>query len=88
MGALYVTEGSTLGGQLISRHLAQRFGWKNGEGHRFFSCYGAETGRMWASFREELTRLSEPSPEDMIVDGARKMFRTLHNWLCSQAANA
>src|SRR3954447_20368980 len=42
LGGFYVMEGATLGGQLISRHLEQALGLKDGKGYAFFSSYGSE----------------------------------------------
>ena len=50
VGCLYVLEGATLGGQIISRHLAKlEIGPDNGG--LFFHGYGAQTGPMWKSFQ-------------------------------------
>lgn len=50
VGALYVIEGSTLGGQLISRSLNQHLGLTLNTGARFFYGYGEQTALMWQSF--------------------------------------
>lgn len=57
-GALYVVEGSTLGGQVISRHLKEKFGFDESGGSAFFSGYGKETGAMWKIFRDAITNFS------------------------------
>lgn len=54
LGAIYVTEGSTLGGQIISRHLERRFGWSQGQGYSFFQGYGPHTGERWRQVMEAL----------------------------------
>ncbi len=51
-GLMYPLEGSTLGGQVISRHLENSLGLTAGSGGRFFSGYGAETGSRWMQFME------------------------------------
>jgi heme oxygenase len=53
-GCLYVLEGATLGGQVISRHLA-KLGIGPENGGRFFHGYGAKTGEMWKSFQASAT---------------------------------
>jgi heme oxygenase (biliverdin-IX-beta and delta-forming) len=50
VGCLYVLEGATLGGQIISRHLAT-LGIGPENGARFFNGYGPRTGEMWKSFQ-------------------------------------
>ncbi len=50
LGCLYVLEGATMGGQLITRHLAT-LGIGPQNGGLFFNGYGAKTGEMWKSFQ-------------------------------------
>ena len=50
IGTLYAIEGSTLGGQVISRHLKANLGLTPERGARFFFAYGAATENRWASF--------------------------------------
>lgn len=50
VGALYTIEGSTLGGQLIARHLALNLGLTPASGARFFHGYGARTPARWTHF--------------------------------------
>lgn len=47
MGHLYVKQGSTLGGQVISRHLEKHLGLKPGETNYFFAGYGEDTSENW-----------------------------------------
>jgi heme oxygenase len=54
LGAVYVVEGSTLGGQVISRHLHQHFGWAEGFGHTFFLGYQERTGERWRTVQQAL----------------------------------
>ena len=55
LGSLYVLEGSTLGGKLISRELQRSLGLQS----RFFSSYGASVGPMWRDFTHALNRFAE-----------------------------
>ena len=50
IGVLYAIEGSTLGGQLISRSLAKHHGLTPNEGVRFFNGYGDRTANLWQDF--------------------------------------
>lgn len=50
IGLLYVLEGSTLGGQVISRLISQRFSINADAGLRFFCGYGLETQSFWEEF--------------------------------------
>ena len=53
IGMLYVIEGATLGGQVISRHLHRHLGLSGVAGARFFNGYGDETKtqQQWQDFR-------------------------------------
>ncbi|TRZ98546.1 MAG: hypothetical protein D4R84_03495 [Rhodocyclaceae bacterium] len=51
VGALYVIEGATLGGQVISRHIqAGQLGVSAEHGGRFFHGYGEQTASRWNEF--------------------------------------
>ena len=50
IGVLYPIEGSTLGGQVISRHLKQNHGLTAQQGARFFNGYGTDTRALWEDF--------------------------------------
>jgi heme oxygenase len=76
LGALYVLEGSTLGGQVISRHLEKHFGWKDGRGYSFFLGHGAHTGERWREVVKTLE--SRPDAGNQIVFGAHHTFNQLN----------
>lgn len=81
-GVLYVIEGSTLGGQLIFRHLEEKFG--SDIPRRYFGGYGPRTGPMWQSFIKWLEALPiEPQDHAITVEAANKTFRSLQTWLDS-----
>lgn len=80
LGACYVLEGSTLGGQFIARHLQEKLGVVAGEGDRYFRSYGAEVGMRWQAFRGELMRHSSPENDAAIVASARDTFDKLGAW--------
>lgn len=86
LGACYVLEGSTLGGQFIARHLEQVLGLTDGQGYRYFRSYGPETGAMWQAFRQELLRHSSPETDPVMVDAARDTFDQLADWFTSRRA--
>lgn len=78
-GCLYVIEGSTLGGQVMNRHLQTTLGLDAAHGTAFFSGYGAETGVLWKIF---LRCLEDPDlDEARTVQAAVDTFITLENWL-------
>jgi len=82
LGCLYVIEGATLGGQIISKHLLANLEIGIDTGATFFNGYGANTGNQWQSFRLFLTSNAEPmNQDDAIVVSANETFRTLSEWL-------
>ena len=78
LGAMYVVEGSTLGGQVITRQLAQA-----GIPLRaYFTGYGARTGPRWKTFCQLLTEAAPASPDqDEIVASACLTFKRLDQWI-------
>ena len=80
MGCLYVLEGSTLGGQVISRHLKGVFNLDVENGAAFFTGYGEQTGAMWQTFREVL--MAATVDEVALINAACETFITLERWLC------
>ena len=82
LGCLYVVEGATLGGQIISKHLQANLGMGPETGAAFFHGYGTNSGQQWQSFREFITSNAEPmSQNDEIVLSANETFKTLTAWL-------
>lgn len=78
-GAMYVMEGSTLGGRVLLKMFAQR-GDLNlpPEAFHFFSGYGAETGRRWTSF---IHALNGQQNTQAVVGAANETFAHLENWM-------
>jgi len=73
-GYMYVVEGATLGGQVISRHLA-KLGIGPDNGGLFFNGYGSRTGEMWKSF--QVSAANYCVTEDQVcqaVSGAKSAF--------------
>lgn len=82
VGCMYVLEGSTMGGQMISKHLSAKFGFENGEGVRFYAGYGAETMPMWKAFKGFVNENFSSSEElDQISESAAETFITMGKWL-------
>jgi heme oxygenase (biliverdin-IX-beta and delta-forming) len=80
LGSFYVLEGSTLGGQLITRHLLRERLLPAG-GLSYFNPYGSRTGEMWRSFKRWLESQAEHHAAPDIVAGARATFVVLQKWL-------
>jgi len=78
LGALYVVEGSTLGGQFIARALATAVG----ENRRFFLGHGSEHSRLWRSFVARLDRLdAEPAEAADAERSALAAFGAFERWM-------
>lgn len=83
LGSLYVMEGSTLGGQMISRALSHE-PWAAGLGAAglgYFNPYGPRTGVMWREFRAALDAFSGEDGDVEIIGGALDTFALLQDWL-------
>ncbi|KXK03409.1 MAG: heme oxygenase [Acidobacteria bacterium OLB17] len=81
-GSLYVIEGSTLGGQVISRHLKETLAITPENGGEFYAGYGKETGPMWKAFGESITAFADgKSLDDEIVDSAKATFAVITEWV-------
>ena len=82
-GCLYVLEGSTLGGQLISRRLRQTLGLHPTDGAAFFHSYGDQIGPMWTSFGAFVNQqaATHPRRRDAMIDAACTTFAALRDWL-------
>lgn len=88
LGAAYVLEGSTLGGQFISRHIEQALGLQDGEGYRYFRSYGADVPARWQEFRQALLRQSSPQNDPQMLDAAQQTFAKLGAWFATRRALA
>lgn len=86
LGALYVLEGSTLGGQLIGRHIAALHG-LTGDGLAYYRAHGPATGAMWSAFRARLALFEgDAAAEESLVEAAIATFAAMRVWLCTEAS--
>ncbi len=95
LGALYVTEGATLGGQLLRRRLGPSLGLTPSHGLAFLTAYGPAVGPMWKAFGAALERFDAalPSPERAgahahALDAARRTFETFEDAVVRPTARA
>lgn len=77
-GMVYVVQGSSLGGQVISAAVRKSLNRADGRGFSFFEGDGAETGANWRRFLEVLERSVPESEIDRAVDGANRLFAALN----------
>lgn len=87
-GAMYVVEGSTLGGSVIAHHAGRTLGVGADSGGSYFRSYGREVGRMWKEFGARLLALSGPETDDVIVASANRTFACMGAWLAQGKAVA
>jgi heme oxygenase len=80
LGSLYVLEGSTLGGRVISRALS-REPWFPQGGLAYFDPYGPHTGAMWLAFRRWCEEAGARHDREAVVIGAKRTFSLLQEWL-------
>ena len=85
-GAMYVMEGSRLGGQLIARHVETALHLTDGQGSSFFRGHGSQTGQMWKEFCEMLKLRVPDDKTDNVVLSAKAMFRTFGTWMQKESA--
>lgn len=82
LGALYVIEGSTLGGVHIARALAPVCASLDGGGRAFFLGYGERHGAMWRAFLDQLdAAATSDAQEARIIEGATSTFLAFELWM-------
>jgi heme oxygenase len=85
LGALYVLEGSLLGGRIILRALEPRLGSIIAGATGFFTGHGAQAGPIWQAFRATLDSFDRLRPgvrEDVLL-GAENLYRAMLSWFQS-----
>lgn len=76
MGCLYVLEGATLGGAVISRQLSRLFQLGPENGAAFFNCYGPAVRKNWQEFCVALERtLSDVPARERAAGAATATFQ-------------
>jgi heme oxygenase len=80
LGALYVMEGATLGGQIIGRYLRDHLGIDAGSGAGFFAGYGVETRARWLQFSRHVDGAADIDTE-LLLAAAVSTFERLERWL-------
>lgn len=88
LGALYVVEGASLGGQVINKWLSEHLGIGPATGGRFFHSYGNDVSRMWRSYLEVLeSAATEEFDAEIMTSAALETFQTFHDCLAFAAAH-
>ena len=81
IGSMYVLEGSTLGGQILSRHTARLPGLSDGRGGAYFRSYGSEVGEKWREFGRVAELAVPPALHAAAVESALETFETFAGWV-------
>ncbi len=81
-GALYVLEGSTLGGLVIGRHVGGLHG--AGVPLAYYSGRGREAGPLWRAFRARLDGLGAGQEQAAFAAGVAT-FEAMRGWLTTAA---
>ncbi len=81
VGMMYVLEGSTMGGQVLSRKLSHITDTEGVACTRYFQAYGENTMRLWGEFCQFLDRFETENPDvcNQVILGACAMFLMIHN---------
>lgn len=82
LGMMYVMEGATLGGQVISRHLASALPASSQNALHFYSGYGAQTGARWKDFQNWVrAHVRTPAQKARFCASAERTFRAFNDTL-------
>ena len=79
IGALYVLEGSTLGGRIIAAMIQRQLGLDAPTS--YFNGYGEENIRMWQSYKDFLDQPRTIEEQTTIIDAAKATFITFKRWI-------
>jgi heme oxygenase (biliverdin-IX-beta and delta-forming) len=82
LGGMYVLEGSTLGGQIINRHLLNTLGNAVEGSTTYFTAYAGQTGSMWKNFLQLLCEAAvATNGKQEIIESAVNTFTLLNTSL-------
>lgn len=82
-GALYVLEGSTLGGQVILRHVARLHGITAQAGGSYYGGRGDRTGALWREFLAALEQCAGAAAAEQAARSAIAAFAAIRAWLAT-----
>jgi heme oxygenase (biliverdin-IX-beta and delta-forming) len=87
LGALYVTEGSTLGGRIITKMIVKQLNIPPERGFSFFNAYGDDTQLMWEKFKRMLNRPRTQQEQTEMVTAAIDTFSSFNDWITENERN-
>lgn len=86
MGCMYVLEGSTLGGKIISKILLKQVP-SLGHSMRFFQGYNDEAMEMWQKFKQCLDQIVTEDSHEEAQRAATETFVKFKNWIEQHDSN-
>lgn len=87
LGHLYVTEGSTLGGMVLRKHLIRGLELPDDALH-YFTCYGRETMARWRAFSSRMNEhVTAPVDQADVLDAANASFAAIGEVLSELSAH-
>jgi len=88
LGALYVLEGATLGGNVIKKHILANKNFEGREaGLNYYGVYGGALGAKWKTFVSILNETVTEADYEVCIDSANQTFNNLIS-LSKQLAEA
>jgi heme oxygenase (biliverdin-IX-beta and delta-forming) len=87
LGALYVTEGSMLGGRIITKMISKQLNISSEKGFSFFNAYGDDTQVMWEKFKNLLNHPRPEKEQTEMVNAAIDTFSTFNDWITKNERN-
>lgn len=79
VGALYVLEGSTMGGPYIAAMISRRM--EAGDALTYFKGYGEDNKLMWSGFLELMTSEALSQHTDQVISSAMDTFEKFDAWM-------
>lgn len=82
LGCMYVLEGSTLGGQMLTKLLMKDLPVTPDTNARYFNSYGTDVRERWAEFRELLSSQAHTGGDEReMLASAGETFDRLREWI-------
>jgi heme oxygenase len=87
LGALYVLEGSTLGGVFLLAYLGRTLGITASAGASGLAPYGHALREMWVAYADALDGFvrARPAAAPEVIDAARETFARMIDWMRAPA---
>lgn len=86
LGAMYVLEGSTLGGNIIYKRLNHLIGIDKEVNGKYFTAYGDMSGIKWKGFMEAFGEYAvSNNAEQEVINTAIATFTNMDKWLSNEA---